>query len=77
MKLNQGDTIGILGGGQLAQFLIIAASKLGFNTVVFDPNENSPAFRISTKYICESFFNEKAPATHRILIFLMKMCPRQ
>ena len=52
MKLKQGDTIGILGGGQLAQFLIIAATKLGFKTVVFDPSEKSPAFRLAAEYFC-------------------------
>ena len=60
MELKQGDTIGILGGGQLAQFLIIAATKLGFKTVVFDPSEKSPAFRLATKYFCEPFSNKEA-----------------
>ena len=60
MELKQGDTIGILGGGQLAQFLIIAATKLGFKTVVFDPSEKSPAFRLATKYFCEAFSNKEA-----------------
>ena len=60
MILKQGDTIGILGGGQLAQFLIIAATKLGFKTVVFDPNKKSPAFRLATQYLCEPFSNTKA-----------------
>ena len=60
MILNQGDTIGILGGGQLAQFLIIAAAKLGFKTVVFDQREKSPAFMLATEYICSAFSNKKA-----------------
>ena len=55
MALKQGDKIGILGGGQLAQLLINAANKLGLKTLVFDPNEDSPAFNIATEFICEPF----------------------
>ena len=60
MALKQGDKIGILGGGQLAQLLINAANKLGLKTLVFDPNEDSPAFNIATEFICEAFSNQKA-----------------
>ena len=60
MALKQGDKIGILGGGQLAQLLINAANKLGLKTLVFDPNEDSPAFNIATEFICEPFSNQKA-----------------
>ena len=60
MTLDAGSTIGILGGGQLAQFLILAATKLGFKTAVFDPNQNSPAFKVSAKNFCSSFSNKSA-----------------
>ena len=45
--LPPGSTIGILGGGQLGRMLSQAASRLGFNVVILDPEENSPAGRVS------------------------------
>jgi len=47
LALNPGDTIGIIGGGQLGRMLAIAAARLGFKTVVLDPDENAPAFQCS------------------------------
>ena len=43
--LPPGSTLGILGGGQLGRMLSQAASRLGFNVVILDPEENSPAGR--------------------------------
>ncbi|AQR63538.1 5-(carboxyamino)imidazole ribonucleotide synthase [Brevundimonas sp. LM2] len=45
--LAPGATIGILGGGQLGRMLSQAASRLGFDVVILDPEENSPAGRVS------------------------------
>ena len=45
--LPPGSTLGILGGGQLGRMLSQAASRLGFNVVILDPEENSPAGRVS------------------------------
>ncbi|MFC7380216.1 5-(carboxyamino)imidazole ribonucleotide synthase [Brevundimonas sp. GCM10030266] len=47
LPLPPGSTIGILGGGQLGRMLSQAASRLGFNVVILDPEENSPAGRVS------------------------------
>ena len=38
--LKPGSRIGILGGGQLGKMLAVAASRLGFTSHIFDPNEN-------------------------------------
>jgi 5-(carboxyamino)imidazole ribonucleotide synthase len=46
-QLAIGSTIGILGGGQLGRMLSLAASRLGMNTHIFEPNINSPAGRVS------------------------------
>lgn len=43
MALEPGSTIGILGGGQLARMLSVAAGRLGLKTHVFDPDPNAPA----------------------------------
>ncbi len=38
-----GDTIGILGGGQLGRMLSVAAARLGFRSHVYEPGESPPA----------------------------------
>ncbi len=48
-------TLGIIGAGQLGMMIVEAAKKRGMNTIVLDPNPNSPAFRIADKYINKSF----------------------
>ena len=45
--LQQGATIGILGGGQLGRMLSIAASRLGFKTHIFEPGANPPAGQVA------------------------------
>lgn len=53
--LRPGSTLGILGGGQLGRMLSQAASRLGFNVVILDPEENSPAGRVSQGQIVAAF----------------------
>ncbi|WP_375257844.1 5-(carboxyamino)imidazole ribonucleotide synthase [Citreimonas sp.] len=43
MTLEPGSTIGILGGGQLARMLSVAAARLGLRTHVYDPDPAAPA----------------------------------
>ena len=42
--LPPGATIGLLGGGQLAQMLVHAGNAMGFHFVALDPNPACPAF---------------------------------
>jgi 5-(carboxyamino)imidazole ribonucleotide synthase len=49
--MQQNKTIGIVGGGQLARMLIVAAKKLGFSVIVSDPTPQSPAGQIADKQI--------------------------
>ena len=58
--LPPGSTIGILGGGQLGRMLSQAASRLGFNVVILDPEENSPAGRVSQGQIVAAYDNATA-----------------
>jgi len=58
--LPPGSTIGILGGGQLGRMLSQAASRLGFNVVILDPEENSPAGRVSQGQIIAAYDNPTA-----------------
>ena len=48
-------TIGILGGGQLARMLAIAASRLGYVTHIYAPSDNSPAFKVATQQTIGSY----------------------
>lgn len=48
-------TIGIIGGGQLGRMMTQAAKKLGFNVVILDPGENSPAGQVADKQIVGSW----------------------
>lgn len=53
--LPPGSTLGVLGGGQLGRMLSQAASRLGFNVVILDPEENSPAGRVSQGQIVAAY----------------------
>ncbi|MBI2260398.1 MAG: 5-(carboxyamino)imidazole ribonucleotide synthase [Caulobacterales bacterium] len=53
--LPPGSTLGILGGGQLGRMLSQAASRLGFNVVILDPEENCPAARVSQGQIVAAY----------------------
>ena len=58
--LPPGSTLGVLGGGQLGRMLSQAASRLGFNVVILDPEENSPAGRVSQGQIVAAYDNPTA-----------------
>ena len=49
--LHTGATIGILGGGQLGRMLSVAASRLGFQTHIFEPSANCPASHVAQAHI--------------------------
>ena len=46
-----GATIGILGGGQLGRMLSLAASQLGYRTVVLEPGQGGPASQVCDTHI--------------------------
>lgn len=47
--------IGIIGGGQLAQMLTTAAKTLGYTVIIYDQDEEAPAFTFADDYIVGSF----------------------
>jgi 5-(carboxyamino)imidazole ribonucleotide synthase len=53
--LRPGATIGILGGGQLGRMLAIAAARLGFATIVFDPDKAAPAAQTANRHIAGDY----------------------
>ena len=48
-------TLGMLGGGQLARFFVIAAHEMGYKVIVLDPDPNSPAGKIADKHLCAAY----------------------
>ncbi len=55
-------TIGILGGGQLARMLALAAAPLGFRCHVYSPEKDSCAFDVVHAGTCASYEDETALA---------------
>ena len=47
--------LGMLGGGQLGRFFVIAAHEMGYRVTVLDPDSNSPAGKIADKHLCAAF----------------------
>lgn len=47
--LRPGAAIGILGGGQLARMLAMAAARLGLRTHVYDPDQAAPAGQVCAR----------------------------
>jgi 5-(carboxyamino)imidazole ribonucleotide synthase len=44
-------TIGMLGGGQLGRYALIAARTMGYGTVVLDPDPAAPAGRVADQHL--------------------------
>lgn len=55
MALAFGSTIGMLGGGQLARMMCMAAARLGFRTLVFDPDKNAPAAQVANGHVVADY----------------------
>ncbi|MDI1262284.1 MAG: 5-(carboxyamino)imidazole ribonucleotide synthase [bacterium] len=60
VKLKPGDTIGILGGGQLGRMLAMAAARLGLKCQVFSPDPDSPAFDVVLNATCAEYADVEA-----------------
>jgi 5-(carboxyamino)imidazole ribonucleotide synthase len=60
--LSPGATIGILGSGQLARMLALAAARLGFKCHIFAPDRDSPAFDVVRESTRADYDDEPALA---------------
>jgi 5-(carboxyamino)imidazole ribonucleotide synthase len=58
--LTPGSTVGILGGGQLARMLSLAAARLGINCHIYAPEADSPAFAVSAAHTIAAYDDVKA-----------------
>ena len=58
--LKPGDTVGILGGGQLARMMALAAAPLGLKCHIFAPEGDNPAFDVSAARTIAGYEDEAA-----------------
>lgn len=52
--------LGMLGGGQLARFFVIAAHEMGYRVMVLDPDQNSPAGLLADVHLCAAYDDQAA-----------------
>lgn len=50
-----GQTIGIIGGGQLGRMMAISAKEMGYNVAVLDPTPNSPCGQVADNEITAQY----------------------
>ncbi|RUY79320.1 ATP-grasp domain-containing protein, partial [Mesorhizobium sp. M7A.F.Ca.CA.001.10.2.1] len=62
MSLPAGSTIGIIGGGQLGRMLAVAAARLGYRTVVLEPQADCPAAQVANRQITAAYDDPAALA---------------
>lgn len=60
--LAPGAVLGILGGGQLARMIALAAADLGIRAHVFAPEADSPAFDVAARHTVGDYEDEAALA---------------
>ena len=53
-------TLGVLGGGQLGRFFVIAARQMGYRVVVLDPDPESPAGAFADRHLAAGFEDRAA-----------------
>ncbi|HEX4847949.1 MAG TPA: 5-(carboxyamino)imidazole ribonucleotide synthase [Novosphingobium sp.] len=58
-----GETIGILGGGQLGRMLAKAAAQLGYRVHVYAPEADSVAAEVCAQFTCAAWDDARAMAT--------------
>lgn len=62
MSLAPGSTIGIIGGGQLGRMLAMAAARLGYRTIVLEPQADCPAAQVANRQIVAAYDDATALA---------------
>lgn len=54
--------LGVLGGGQLGRFFVMAAHEMGYRVMVLDPDPHSPAGRIADEHLIADYHDPHAVA---------------
>jgi len=57
-----GETIGILGGGQLGRMIAMAAAQLGYRSHIYAPEPDSIAAEVSAAFTCAAWDDREAMA---------------
>ena len=57
-------TIGMMGGGQLGRYALMAARQMGYRTIVVDPDPSAPAGAVADEHLVTGYDD---PATLRLL----------
>ena len=57
-----GATLGVLGGGQLGRMFVHEAQRMGYHTLVLDPDRQSPAGLVSHHHVCADYTDADALA---------------
>ena len=66
--LTPSATIGILGGGQLARMLALAAARFGLKCHIYAPEADSPAFEVSARHTIAAYEDEAALAAFAAVV---------
>lgn len=53
-------TLGVLGGGQLGRYTVLAARTMGYRTVVLEPDPHSPAGQVAHRHLVAAYDDEAA-----------------
>ncbi len=53
-------TLGILGGGQLGRYFVVAARTMGYRTVVLEPDPDAPAGAVADEHLIAAFDDQAA-----------------
>lgn len=59
-----GATLGMLGGGQLGRFFVLAARQMGYRVLVVDPDPKSPGGALADEFIVAAYDDQ--PALERL-----------
>ena len=53
-------TLGILGGGQLGRYFVMAARTMGYRTIVLEPDPHAPAAAVADEHLVAAYGDEAA-----------------
>ncbi|MEY2552246.1 MAG: 5-(carboxyamino)imidazole ribonucleotide synthase [Ilumatobacteraceae bacterium] len=53
-------TLGVLGGGQLGRYFVMAARTMGYGTIVLEPDPHAPAGSVADEHLVAAFDDEVA-----------------
>jgi len=60
MAILPGNTIGMLGGGQLGRMFVVAARSMGYEVIVLDPDLQSPAGGLASEHLARGYDDREA-----------------